>query len=272
MRRGIALSVLLHILVVILTDLSFSDFFPVKEQVQTINVSLVMAEAPKKPQPKEKTPPKRTQQSVAPKEPPKEKVKPTPPKPVQEKKVVAQKVVKEKPQPQVEPPKEEKPKTEPKEEPDDRLRPEKLDKSKKKDEIKTKEPDAQLAETPDDFMEALDFIENLEKEQKTAQAIGKPQEDAVVSAEEEAEILLIKRHIERNWYRPSGIKDMDKLMVRYEIQVNRDGTLNSLRMTKSSGRDFFDKSIERAIRKAVPLPIPGDKYDKFKNIEIVFEG
>lgn len=274
MRRGILLSILLHIFVIAATDLSLSDFLPKKDEVKVLNVRLVKAKAPKKQTIKKEVKKVRSQQSAAPKAPPKKKEKPKAKPKKRETKVVSTRKVVKKPEPKKEEKKEEKKpiETAKKEQKAPISRPKKLDKSKKISEVKSDEKDAKVVDSPDDFLAALDFATDLEEEQKNAQAVGEPEDDVVITAEEEAEILIIKRHIERNWYRPPGIKGLDELQVHIEVKVNRDGTLQNLKVVQSSGRRFFDKSLERAVRKSVPLPIPGDKYDAFKTIDLHFNG
>ncbi len=82
----------------------------------------------------------------------------------------------------------------------------------------------------------------------------------------------IKQHIERHWLRPPGISNIEQLKARVKLTLKRDGTIKSLRIVKSSGHQFYDNSILRAVRKAIPLPIPSDKYEKFKLLDLYFSG
>jgi TonB family protein len=57
-----------------------------------------------------------------------------------------------------------------------------------------------------------------------------------------------------------------------KLKLNKDGTLSSLEVLESSGSIALDNSLKRAVRKAAPLPIPSDKYDLFKEIELYWNG
>ena len=57
-----------------------------------------------------------------------------------------------------------------------------------------------------------------------------------------------------------------------KLKLNRDGTLSSMEVVESSGSVSLDNSLKRAVRKAAPLPIPSDKYDTFKEIELYWNG
>lgn len=273
MREAYAASFVLHAVALLLMWVNFPDFFKQPEP-KVMNVRLVAAPNPKQQQAKEQPKKIRTQQSAAPREAPKPVPKPQPPKKADtpETKMVsapqAEKVAVKKP--------EAKPKPQP--EPEQQAqkpvsRPEKLDKTKRKQNIaESPDKDAEIVENPDDFLQALDFIKDLKTEQKAAQVVGEETEPTTITQADAQDIALIKRHIERNWYRPPGVKGLDELTVQVEVVLNRDGSISQLTMLKSSGQSFFDNSLLRAVRKSVPLPIPADKYETFKILDLRFNG
>lgn len=59
-----------------------------------------------------------------------------------------------------------------------------------------------------------------------------------------------------------------------EIRVARDGTIGTFRFVKRSGVADFDRAIETAVQKAVPLPVPADvgHYTQFRDQRMVFSG
>lgn len=59
-----------------------------------------------------------------------------------------------------------------------------------------------------------------------------------------------------------------------EIRVARDGTIGTFRFVKRSGVADFDRAIETAVQKAVPLPVPADGavYTQFRDQRMVFSG
>jgi colicin import membrane protein len=57
-----------------------------------------------------------------------------------------------------------------------------------------------------------------------------------------------------------------------EIRVLRDGTVGTFRFVKRSGLPDFDRAIEAALQKAVPLPVPAEAaiYNQFRDQRMVF--
>ncbi len=288
MRQGFIFSLLLHGAMLVFLMVQFPELFP-EPEVKAITVRLVTEKAPDEPKPQPKQPPTppqpvRTQSSAAPKEAPKPQPKPEPVK--QEPKAEVQAITP--PESKPEAPKITKPepvpaKPEPKPEPKpapviEESRPEKLDKTPDKEAvISSVDDEAKVVQNPDDFLAALDFIKNLEEENTAkAEVAAKPVvADAPVgqlTVAEMAEVAIIKQHIERHWYRPPGLLNSDQLRARVEVVLNRDGTIQSLRLLEGSGQPFYDKSLLRAVRKAVPLPIPTEKYEKFKLLDLYFAG
>ncbi len=275
MRRGIVLSVFAHVFILLVSWVSFPSFFRAEPQAQVINVTLVTAPNPAVRKTEAPQPKVRTQQSAAPRTP----EQPAPPKPAlkkESKKAEARMVSKEKPKVVPKAKKEEKkvaeaPKSKKVEQPISR--PEKLDKTRdKKAASEVKDEKAEVV-SEDDFLKTLAFVEKLEieqEEQVIAHEKGEKSDDIIEA--DPGEVARIKRHIEKNWYRPPGVKNLDQLSVHLEVRLNRDGTLDDLKVIKSSGQAFFDNSLLRAVRKSVPLPIPADKYDIYRIIDLHFGG
>jgi len=255
-RQSFILSLGLHILVAGLFIAKLPDFW--RPQPQILSVKLVSAPNVRKTQVEQ--PPVRTQQSEAPPAPPKPpEPKPTPPK----KKATAT----------IEPPKE-KPKPKPPEpEPvAPEKRPDKLDKTPNKQHVQKAE-DAPKVSPDEAFLAALDFVNDLEKELPKDAPAGLTEGEVTsaknVDASTAAELGAIQKHIARNWLRPAGLAS-NNLNAIVEIKLTRDGDLIDARLTKSSGDLAYDNSVLRAVRKSVPLPIPAEKYNTYKNIELDF--
>jgi colicin import membrane protein len=246
------------------------DWMIPEPDVRILKVQLVTAKNVK--QAKKKVEKKNTQQSSAPAQPKKKKKKQVKKKPKHKTKVITPKNLKKKKQI-----KKEQPKKAPQkkiEENKSIARPEKLDKTKnKKTVIKDKSAPKKTASQEDDFLKTLDFIKDL----KTEGQIAHKQDDIddtpkTLTNDDYTSIAILKKHIEKNWFRPPGIKDLDKLSIQIEVEINKDGTIEDLQLVKSSGQQFFDNSLLRAVRKSVPLPLPGERYDVFKTIELYFNG
>lgn len=274
MRRGLIISLFLHMVVFFFVFVNITDVLFPKPQVKAIQIKLVTAKNVKKTTKKEEPKKVKTQQSTAPSAPPKPKKKEKPkpqPKPnkptvVQkqpEKKVSEKKVAQSvKPEPKQPEPQKQEPKVA------DVPRPPKLDKSKdKKNLIKDDAPQKDATKpVEDDFMKALSFLEELEADQNAMFEGEETDEPTTLNLAEQADLALIKKHIERNWYKTPGTTGEQP--VHYRIKLNRDGTLADMKMIQSSGKRSFDKSLERAIRKSVPFPISAEKYDLFKEIDL----
>ena len=246
--------------------------FP-KEQIKAIKVKFVtaknVAKTTKKVEPKSV----KTQQSSAPAAPPKPKAKPKPkPKPKPNTPTIVQKKPEPKKEPKVEQvkkPEPKKPEPPKKQEPKvaDVPRPPKLDKTKnKKNVVKDTEPQKEKTPAPDDFLKALSFIEELESEENAMFEGEETTAPTTLNHSDQADIALLKKHIERNWYKTPGT--VGEKPVHFRLKLNRDGTLAEIQLIQSSGKRSFDKSLERAIRKSVPLPISAEKYDLFKEIDL----
>jgi colicin import membrane protein len=239
--------------------------------IKVIKVQLVTAKNVK--QAPKKTEKKHTQQSAAPAQPKKKQKPKIKREPKHETKMVTPKDLKKKQVVKKEEPK----KAQQKQEEENKAiaRPEKLDKTKnKKTIVKDKNAEKKVAKVEDDFLKTLDFIKDLKQEDSK---IAHKQDDVedepqTLTSEDYTSIAILKKHIEKNWFRPPGIKDLDKLSIQIEVEINRDGTIEDLQLVKSSGQQFFDNSLLRAVRKSVPLPLPGERYNVFRIIELHFNG
>lgn len=265
MRRGLTISGIVHftLLLLLWVKLPSLDFAP----PPVVQVKLMSTAEVEKPTVNKKTPtpPVRTQQSAAPKDAPKPKeVKAEAPKHATKmvKEKADEKIQKIQPYPQA---------TSAAGTTEEELRPEKLDKTPDKKDI-VNDKKAELREvTEKDFSAALDFLNALEAE-KTQLPATSGAADAAVLDVDAVEVDKIRKHIERNWFRPSGIQNLDKLSVIVEVQVDRDGTVVGIEVSQSSGQPFFDASLVRAVKKASPIPIPADKFDTYRKLELRFNG
>ena len=271
MRRGLVFSILIHTFLVVFLVFNIASFVIPEPEITYVNVTLVSSPDAATTSKQKEIKPVKSQQSAAPKAPPKPKKKKVEA-PERATKVIdnTTKVTQKKPQ-KVEP-EEQKKQEEVKSIVEEELvgRPPKLDKTPDKKSV-VKEQGKPQEETPDDFLKAMDFIDDI-KDKESALAKGPEGQQTMVYDETQKDVAFLKRHIEKNWYRPPGIDALDRMKVVIMIDMNRDGTVSSMDVTHSSGRRFFDNSILRAVRKSVPLPIPPEKYDMFRTIQISFNG
>lgn len=120
----------------------------------------------------------------------------------------------------------------------------------------------------------------LEKEEKQRQAKAAQIKRAAAqkkrAAYEQSEVSkykgLIKRQITRNWILPASYQTGMKCKIL--VRLIPSGDVVSVRITQSSGNGAFDRSVEMAVKKASPLPVPksgAGLFDHFREVEFVFD-
>ncbi|MDD9912685.1 MAG: TonB family protein [Alphaproteobacteria bacterium] len=293
LKDGLFWSAVLHAVALLLLAGVFGSLFP-KPEAKVLKVQLVSAaqlaskKAPEKEKPKTEAPKAKldeikTQASAAPKEAPKKPAKSQPKLKTQAPKVKAPEI--KKPEPK------EKPKPKPKEadkkatqkteneKEKAKPRPPKLDKTPDKAKaLRSQNPKAKTVADADDFLAALDFVKDLEKSQPKEKPVEEqPTETEIESNDEltladQSEIAFLQKHIRKYWILPPGVENAENMVASVELTVKQDGSIGRLRILQSSGHPFFDNALLRAIRKAVPLPIPQGKYDVFRELELHFAG
>lgn len=82
--------------------------------------------------------------------------------------------------------------------------------------------------------------------------------------------ILIRQRVSRSWNRPSGAAKGLKCTV--SVRLAPGGEVLAARVVRSSGNPVFDRSVENAVYKAAPLPLPEDPtlFDNFREIEFLF--
>ncbi|NOQ78481.1 MAG: cell envelope integrity protein TolA, partial [Gammaproteobacteria bacterium] len=84
-------------------------------------------------------------------------------------------------------------------------------------------------------------------------------------------VALIVQKIERNWRQP--LDAPSGLVCKIEIMLLPSGNVVSVKIIESSGNQAFDRSVETAVRKASPLPVPTDSviFKEFEVMRLRFE-
>ncbi|NNJ93798.1 MAG: cell envelope integrity protein TolA [Halobacteria archaeon] len=122
-----------------------------------------------------------------------------------------------------------------------------------------------------------------EAERKAAEARQREAEAALkaqLAAEEEraraqsalAEFIpYIQERIQRNWLRPVGSPAGLSCLVK--VRLIPGGDVVSVSVVRSSGDSVFDRSVESAVLKASPLPLPEDAnlFKHFREINFNFD-
>ena len=70
----------------------------------------------------------------------------------------------------------------------------------------------------------------------------------------------LEEKVRSSWILPGTlVRNAAKLEVELRIVIEKDGRVSEARIEKGSGNPYFDDSVERAIRKASPLPVPPEQ-------------
>ena len=109
--------------------------------------------------------------------------------------------------------------------------------------------------------------EQLEVEEKQRQEAAR---SARAMAEAEKYKVLIRQKVSRNWNRPPSSAPGLQCIVR--VRLVPGGEVLQATVVRSSGDGPFDRSVENAVYKASPLPLPQDPelFSYFREIEFVF--
>ena len=107
-----------------------------------------------------------------------------------------------------------------------------------------------------------------ERERKAAQA--RAEQAARAQSELARYEGLIRQKVERNWVRPAGWSKGLECVVR--VRLAPTGEVIQATVIRPSGSPPFDRSVENAVYKASPLPLPEDKglFDHFRELELRF--
>ena len=83
---------------------------------------------------------------------------------------------------------------------------------------------------------------------------------------------MIRSQITRNWIFPASYQKGMRCKVL--VRLIPSGDVVSVRILQSSGNIAFDRSVEMAVNKASPLPVPKSDtglFDHFREVEFVFD-
>jgi len=116
------------------------------------------------------------------------------------------------------------------------------------------------------------FAEQSLKEQVAAEEKRRQEEARAARALAEADKYkaLIRQKVSRSWNRPPGTAKGLQNIVR--VRLVPGGEVLEATVVRSSGVPLFDRSVENAVYKASPLPLPPDPelFDYFRDIEFLF--
>ena len=126
-----------------------------------------------------------------------------------------------------------------------------------------------------------------EAERKARQEAARQREveqamQAEIAAEQQAEkeardqgvvaehVAYIQEKVRRNWLRPAG--SSDDFTCTLEVSLIPGGDVAKARVVQSCGSAVLDRSVESAVFKAAPLPVPRDSglFHYFRELRFVF--
>ena len=83
--------------------------------------------------------------------------------------------------------------------------------------------------------------------------------------------VLIRQKVEQNWVRPLDTRKGMKCVVR--VKLVQGGDVLEAEVVQSSGDPVFDRSVENAVYRASPLPLPDDStlFPYFRELEFTFK-
>ncbi len=120
-----------------------------------------------------------------------------------------------------------------------------------------------------------------EERRKAAEAALKEQlaaEQAALAAEQarrdqrivDQYIAAIRQKVERNWIQPATSRK--GLFCLVQVSLIPGGEVTSVQIVQGSGDAAFDRSVEAAVYRASPLPLPSDArlFDRFRRLTFRF--
>lgn len=129
-------------------------------------------------------------------------------------------------------------------------------KRKKEEETKRRQKEAEQS-----------LKEQLASEEQSRAAAAR---EARALAEVDKFKAIIGQKVERNWNRPLGAAKGLQCTVR--VRLVPGGEVLGATVVRGSGNAAFDRSVENAVHKASPLPLPSDPtlFEHYREIEFLF--
>ncbi len=110
----------------------------------------------------------------------------------------------------------------------------------------------------------------VREEKERTEARARAEQAARAQSELARAEALIRQKVERNWVRPAGWTKGMECVVR--VRLAPTGEVINAMIARPSGSPAFDRSVENAVYKASPLPLPEDKglFEHFRELELRF--
>ncbi|HHH36830.1 MAG TPA: cell envelope integrity protein TolA [Gammaproteobacteria bacterium] len=84
-------------------------------------------------------------------------------------------------------------------------------------------------------------------------------------------VEIIKQQVERNWLRPPG--SAAGLSCQVQVRLIPGGEVVDVQILRGSGDAAFDDSVQKAVLRASPLPLPPDPalFEHFRELKFIFK-
>lgn len=149
---------------------------------------------------------------------------------------------------------------------------EKKRKAKQAVEKKRKDKEAKLAAERQRKEKALKDLLQQEEQQRQVEAQQRQAQEKLARAQSVIDQYkaLIHQKVSRNWAQPAG--SASGLACVVQVRLVASGEVMQATVVRSSGDPVFDRSVENAVYKAAPLPLPPnpDLFEFFREIEFTF--
>ncbi len=156
-----------------------------------------------------------------------------------------------------------------------------LEKKRKEAERKRKQEEARLAELEkkrleeeerarraEEARQEAELKRKLEAERAAREALARRQASQAINKYRS----LIKRAVTRHWNIPANASRDLKCIVK--VRIIPSGDVVDVQIIQSSGDAAFDNSVEKAVYRAAPLPVPPAEsglFDNFREVNFEFE-
>jgi colicin import membrane protein len=135
----------------------------------------------------------------------------------------------------------------------------KAEQDKKLAEQKKAEQEKKLADQKKREKDEQQLMEQMAIEQAARELADREQaeQNAKLAAEAEADAAaMIRDQVQRSWRYPPNVNPQQRVTVR--ITTVPTGEVTSVTVVQGSGNTALDRSVEQAVLKASPLPVPSD--------------
>ena len=151
-----------------------------------------------------------------------------------------------------------------------------LEAKRKKEERRLAEVEAKRKKEQERQRKLEEKKRRREEEQALQEQIALEQQRLEEERNRQAETLMeqyvaiIRQKVTRNWLRPPGTPS--GLSCTVSVRLIPGGEVVEARVTVSSGNALFDRSVETAVLKASPLPLPPDPtlFPRFRELRFLF--